>query len=125
MLFFRGHDWHKGLSREALQAAMDKLNKWFRGLQERGKIVGGQPLGAERKIVIGNHGRIVADGPFAESKESIGGYLQVRADDLDEALAIAKACPSLEFGVSIEVRPVLEECPVVRHMREQAALATA
>ena len=125
MLFFRGHDWDKGLSPEELQAAMNRITAWFETLQEQGKVRGGQPLGSDRKIVLGQHGRIVADGPFAESKEAIGGYLQLQADDLTEAVAIARACPSLEYGVSIEVRPVLAECPVMQRMKKEAALATA
>ena len=125
MLFFRGADWDKTLSTEEVQTAMDKIHAWFGKLDEQGKIKGAQPLGNERKVVFGNHGRIVADGPFAESKEAIGGYLLVKADDLEEALAIAKASPSLEYGVSIEVRPVLAECPVTQRLNERAALATA
>ncbi len=125
MLFFRGHDWDSGLSSEELQAAMNRITAWFEGLQEQGKVRGGQPLGSDRKIVVGQHGRIVADGPFAESKEAIGGFLQLQAADLNEAVAIARACPSLQYGVSIEVRPVLAECPVMQRMKEAAAFATA
>jgi hypothetical protein len=120
MLFYRGADWDKRLSPDELQRAMDKLTKWIGGLQEQGKVRGGQPLGSERKIVSGRNGRILSDGPFAESKEAVGGYLTVGADSLDEAVAIAKACPSLEYGVTIEVRPVLGECPVFQRLREQS-----
>ena len=125
MLFFRGEGWDDALSTEELQAAIDQIEAWFGKLRDQGKVKGSQALSSERKIVFGNHGRIVADGPFAESKEAIGGYLLVQANDMDEALAIAKANPSLEYGVSIEVRPVLEECSVLQRLKERAALATA
>ena len=123
MLFFRGADWDQALSTEELQAAMEKIEAWFGKLNQQGKIKGAQPLGNERKLVFGDQGRIVADGPFAESKEAIGGYLLVEADDLEAALAIAKASPSLEYGVSIEVRPVLGECPIRQRLKERAALS--
>jgi hypothetical protein len=51
--------------------------------------------------------KLVTDGPFAETKEQLGGYFLVEAKDLDEALAIAARIPSVETG-SIEVRPVVE-----------------
>ena len=72
------------------------------------------------------HGAVrVTDGPFAESKEAVGGFLQIEAATLDEAVAIAKTCPTLEYGITIEVRPVLDECPIFKRVKEQLALATA
>jgi hypothetical protein len=47
------------------------------------------------------------DGPFAETKEGLGGFYIVEAKDLDEALELGKACPGLKYGASIEVRPVV------------------
>ena len=125
MLFFRGPDWDKGLSPEELQQRMNKVNAWFEGLQQQGKVKGGQPLGQEGRSISRQKGRPVSDGPFAESKEAIGGYLLLEADDLEEAAAIAKACPTLEYGITIEVRPVLEECPIFQRAKERLALATA
>lgn len=49
---------------------------------------------------------IITDGPFAETKEQLGGYIQVECKDLDEALSIAKRVPSIRIGGSVEVRPV-------------------
>ena len=125
MLLFRGADWDEGLSSEELQEAMGKITTWFEELQQQGKVRGGQPLAREGGIVSGKKGRAVADGPFAESKEAVGGYLLLEADDLEEAIAIAKACPTLKYGISIEVRPVLEECPIFQRARERQALAMA
>ena len=51
-------------------------------------------------------GDVVTDGPFAETKEALGGYYLIEAADLDQALAVAKLCPA-RFG-GVEVRPVLE-----------------
>lgn len=123
MLLFRGPCWDEGLSPEELQQRMNEVMAWFEGLKQRGIVKGGQPLGAERKLV--SKGRAVSDGPFAESKEAVGGYLLVEAPDMEAALAIAKSNPTLEYGVSIEVRPVLEECPVFQRAKEKMIFAAA
>lgn len=114
LLLFRGQDWDQGLSPEELQQAIGKAMGWFEGLYKRGIVKAGQPLARSGKTISGKNGRTVADGPFAESKEAIGGYLIVQADSEAEAVAMAQANPSLEYGIAIEVRPILDECPVFK-----------
>jgi hypothetical protein len=125
MLIFRGTDWHKGLSPEQMQQVGDQWMAWFKGLTEDGRAVAGNPLGREGKIVSGKNGRIVADGPFAESKETIGGYFMVQVDSMDEAVAIAQQCPGLPYGIRVEVRAVLSECPLASESKAAAQLAHA
>ena len=125
ILLFRGNDWHKGLSPEEMQKVADQWMAWFKRLTEQGKAIAGNPLDREGKIVSGKNGRVVADGPFAESKEAIGGYFLLQVKSLDEAVAIAKECPGLAYGAVVEVRPVAEECPVGAEARSEAQLATA
>jgi len=112
MLLFRGDEWYNGLSAEELQNVMSQCKAWFDRLAEQGKIKAGQPLVREGAIVSGKNGRLVSDGPFAESKEAIGGYLLLLADSLEEAVVIAKGNPTLVYGTTIEVRPVAQECPL-------------
>jgi hypothetical protein len=112
MLLFRGPHWDRGLSQQELQAAMDKMMAWFEGLNERGKVKAGQPLGAQGRIISGINGQLVVDGPFAESKEAVGGYLLLQADNLNEAVEIARSMPTLKYGITVEVRPILAECPI-------------
>jgi hypothetical protein len=119
MLLFRGPHWDKALSPEELEQVMGEVMAWFEGLKQQGKVKAGQPLGMEGRTVSRKRGRPVADGPFAESKEAVGGYLLLQADNLDEAVAIAKTNPTLEHGITIEVRPVLEECPIFQRAKEQ------
>lgn len=69
--------------------------------------------------------RGVSDGPFAESKEAIGGYLLLQLDNFDEAVAIAESNPTLDYGISIEVRPVLEECPIFQRAKEKYLFTAA
>ena len=125
LLLFRGSSWDKGLSPEQLQKAMDQFMAWCERLKQQGKVKAGQPLERTGKIVSGKNGRTVADGPFAESKEAIGGYFLLQVDDLDEAVEIAKACPVLEYGSTVEVRPIAEECPTFQRVKEQLAEAAA
>jgi hypothetical protein len=130
MLLFRGPHWDRGLSQQELQAAMDKVMAWFEGLNQRGKTKAAQPLGAQGRIISGTNGQLVVDGPFAESKEAVGGYLMLQADNLNEAVEIARSMPTLKYGISVEVRPILAECPIfqrhpdlVRRARERAVQA--
>ena len=119
MLLFRGACWDKGLSPEEAQRLMNQVMAWFEGLKQQGIVKAGQPLGPEGRTISGNKGRSVSDGPFAESKEAVGGYLLLQADSLDEVVAIAKSNPTLAHGVTIEVRPVVEECPIFQRARKQ------
>lgn len=125
LLLFRGTDWDRGLSPEEIQKVMNRLMAWFDSLQRQGKIKGGQPLGEEGRTISGRKGRTVADGPFAESKEAVGGYLLLQVAGLHEAVAIARAYPCLDYGASVEVRPIAEDCPTLQRVKEQLAQATS
>jgi len=126
LLIFRGNEWHKGLSPEQMQQISDQWMAWFKRLMDEGKAIAGNPLEPKGKIVSGKNGHVV-DGPFAESKEAVGGYFLLTVTDLDEAVAIAQQCPGLPHGAKIEVRPVAGECPMATEARaeSQAALVTA
>jgi len=67
----------------------------------------GHQLAPEGKVLSGRKG--VTDGPFAESKEGIVGYLFIRAASLEEAVKIVKGNPLLDYGHTIEIRPILPE----------------
>ncbi len=124
MLIFRGTDWYKGLSSEEMQQVGDKWMAWFKGLMASGQAVAGNPLEREGKIVSGKN-KAVSDGPFAEAKETIGGYFLLKVNSLDEAVAIAQQCPGLPYGIRVEVRPVAGECPLVEQSREAQLVAQA
>jgi hypothetical protein len=116
MLLFRGPHWDRRLSTDELQKAMDNIMTWFEGLNQRGKVKGAQPLSAQGRTISGTNGRFVVDGPFTETKEAVGGYLVLQADSFEEAVAVARTNPVLQYGVSVEVRPILAECPIfTRH----------
>jgi hypothetical protein len=112
MLLYRTDEWYNRLSHEELRKLMDQNKAWIEKLTAQGRAKPGRALERRGAIVSGKNGRFVTDGPFAESKEAIGGYLMLDVESIDEAIAIAQSSPGLAYGGSIEVRPVAEECPL-------------
>ena len=91
---------------EQAQQTIRKWKAWFKQMTEKGQLKNiGQPLDDGGRVVGGNK-RAVLDGPYAETKDVIGGYSIIEARDLDEAAAIAAGCPVIEAGGLVEVRPV-------------------
>jgi hypothetical protein len=123
LLLFRSTQWDKGLSPEQIQEVMLQWAAWLGRLSQQGKVRVAQPLAYEGKIVSGKKAT-VADGPFAESKEAIGGYFLLQVG-MDEAVEIAKECPGLKYGVTVEVRPVAEQCAPMKWAGEQLARETS
>lgn len=120
MLLYRTDEWYKKLSQEELQKLMNQNKVWIEKLIAEDKAVPGRALERRGAIVSGKSRRLVVDGPFAESKEAIGGYLVLNVETIDEAIAIAQSNPGLAYGGSIEVRPVAQECPLDVRARELA-----
>jgi hypothetical protein len=101
---FRGRD--TSASPEQMQKTMEKWTAWFKELGAKGHLKEpGHPLEHTGKVVKGKQ-KIVNDGPYAEAKDVVGGYIVIEAKDLDHALEISKGCPILEAGGSVEVRPI-------------------
>jgi hypothetical protein len=71
------------------------------------------------KIVAGRNA--VTDGPFAESKEAIAGFFIIQADSLEEAVEIAKNCPGLDYGQTVEVRAIASEAAELQVARQKMA----
>jgi hypothetical protein len=107
LVICRGIDWDKILSPGDMQNAMEQFDAWFERLSNVGKMKSGNRLAAEGKILSGRKG--VTDGPFAESKEAVAGYWFIQAASLEEAVEIAKGNPLLDYGRTVEVRPILPD----------------
>ena len=118
LLLSSSGEWYNDLSLEELQKIVQQNRAWVDGLVAKGKVKGGLALGREGAVVSGNNKRIVSDGPFAESKEVIGGTLVLDVATMEEAIAIAKGCPSLRYNTSIEVRPISDDCPLDARLRQ-------
>jgi hypothetical protein len=96
--------WDSTLSRKETQNAIDQFYVWLDRLVDEGKMKRGQRLAYEGKTI--GRQSMITDGPFGESKEVIGGYWFILANNLDEAAQIAKANPCLNYGLFVEIRPI-------------------
>jgi len=107
MYLFRGGDAARvATSPEEMQVHMAKWKTWMGELSEKNQLVDGLPLSGEGKQLVGNDA-VVHDGPYAEGKEIVGGYLIVNAESLTGAVEIAKGCPIFEHDGNVEVREIM------------------
>ena len=106
ILIFRHEDGTKVASPEQIQIWMKQTMDWIGTISAKNKFVSGTGLlFADAKVV--NSNKVVTDGPFGEIKETIGGFITVRADSAEEAAEFAKGCPVLQGeGNSMEVRRI-------------------
>ena len=109
LLLIYGVEKHlESLSQAEQGAVMKEFGDLTASLQNSGNYVSGNrlhPVAKATTVRVRDKKRLVTDGPFAETKEQLGGYYLVEAKDLDEALAIAARLPSARWG-AVEVRPV-------------------
>ena len=96
------------MSPAEIQAVIGEYSAWRDQIQERGVLVGSNKLADEpgRHMTQGDNGLRVVDGPWSETKELLGGYFIIEANDYDAAVDISKGCPHLKFGGRIELRQV-------------------
>ena len=106
ILIMRHEDGKKVASPEQIQIWMKQTMDWIGGISAQNKFSGGTGLLFDDARVVRPH-NIVTNGPFGEIKETIGGYIIVKADSIDEAVEFAKGCPVLQGeGNSMEVRKI-------------------
>jgi hypothetical protein len=106
LMIFRGGNHDVLTVPEEMQSHMQRWTAWMQGLSQKGIMMGAQPLANDGKVVKGKQ-KVVTDGPFMEGKEMVGGYLICKANTYEEAVAISKNCPILEFeNGTVEVREI-------------------
>ena len=107
ILIFRHENGNEVASPEQLQIWMKQTMDWLAAIKAKGKYDGkGNGLLFDESRVVGHNG-VVTNGPFGEIKETIGGYVIVKADSADEAVEFAKGSPVLQGeGNTVEVRPI-------------------
>ena len=104
---FRGRE--TSASPEQMQKTMEKWVVWLKELDAQGHIKDpGHPLEHTGKVVVGKK-KLVNDGPYAEAKDVVGGYIVIEARDIQQAVELAKGCPIFEVGGSVEVRPIQKQ----------------
>lgn len=101
---------YAGLSPEQMQGVVKEYNAWAGKMGKEGKLAGGEKLADEGGKVLtrGGSGLVLTDGPFAESKEVLGGYFILKAGSYDEAVEIARTCPHAKYGVATHIRQIDE-----------------
>ena len=105
MLLIRGgNDAWANFTPEELQQAMQRYTDWTNELRASGRLVDADRLTEGGVIVRKMDGQTKVDGPYTETKEMVGGYYTIEAEDEAEAAEIAKGCPGLDHGSTVEVR---------------------
>jgi hypothetical protein len=107
MFIFHGGE-RVSQSPEQMQAHMGKWMAWIDKLRKTDQYVSGEPLLPGGKLVKGNDGKSVTDGPYTEGKEIVGGFFIIKAKDLNDAVAISKDYPGFELGGAVQVRQVMK-----------------
>lgn len=108
LIYHDEQDWNR-LTEAEHQEIYREYRELIEELQSLGKYVAGdqlQPTTTANTVRVRDEKQMVTDGPFAETREQLGGFFLIEANDLDEAKAIAARIPSARMG-SIEVRPVV------------------
>jgi hypothetical protein len=109
ILLFRHQDGHKVASPEQVQIWMKQTQEWIGGIAAQNKFTGSNGLMFDEAAVV-RPGNVIDKGPFGEVRQTIGGYIIVKASSLDEAIEFAKGCPVLQGeGNSVEVRQIAKE----------------
>ncbi len=107
MMIFKGANYEEmGLSPEQMQERMGKWFAWNGKMEGQRILVGGEALTTAVKTVSGPE-RVISDGPFPESKELIGGYYIVSAENPEAVVKIAEDFPDYDLGGKVEIREVM------------------
>ena len=105
-LIMRHEDGAKIASPEQMQEWMRQTMEWIGGISAQNKFVSGTGLPFEDARVV-RASNVVTNGPFGEIKETIGGFIVVRAESIEEAVEFARSCPVLQGeGISVEFRKI-------------------
>jgi hypothetical protein len=101
-------DGFAAMSPEQMQQVIEKYIKWGDGLKAAGVLRDGQKLADEPgRVMRARNGQVrVTDGPYSETKEVLGGYYTVETESYDQAVDLARDCPHLEYGGTIEIRQI-------------------
>ena len=108
MFVFRDPPKAPDFTPEQMQQYFGLWMSWVTAMKKKGQYVAGEPLEvAPAKVLRGLRGAKVTDGPFAEAKEIVGGYMLINAKNLAAAEKIARDCPGFEVGGSVEIRQIM------------------
>jgi hypothetical protein len=109
MMIYHSTEW-TGATKEEKNRIHEACGAWHEDLVKKGHSRGAaglQPVSTATTLRHKDGQAIITDGPFAETKEVLGGFEILECENLDEALAIAKRFPALQAGASVELRPLI------------------
>jgi hypothetical protein len=110
LLIYENEAAHGQLSQQELGAEYEAYGAFTAEVQKRGVFLSGEalmPINSATTVRVQNGKTLTTDGPFAETKEQLGGYYLLNCKDLDEAIELAAKIPAVRSG-SIEIRPIME-----------------
>ena len=114
LLIYESEQASAGLSEAELGKIFEEYMTYTKGIKKSGNYIGGealQPISDATTVRVKNGKTLTTDGPFAETREQLGGFYFVEAKDLDEAIKLAAGIPASRTG-SIEVRPIMPTPPI-------------
>ena len=95
------------MNQEQIQDMYRRYFAWTAQLRDAGSLEAGDELKPDGRVLSAN-GHGIVDGPFAETKESVGGFFLISAPNYDAAVEIARGCPALDHGGVVEVRECVD-----------------
>jgi hypothetical protein len=108
MFVFRHRGNMTDASPEEMQKTFQKWMTWIHSMKAKDQYIAGDPLeDTPAKVLRGPRGAKVSDGPFVEAKEVVGGYMLIAAKNFAQAAKIAKDCPGLNVGGTVEIRQIM------------------
>jgi len=107
MLIRENLDHYGKMTPQEMQDDIAQHVQWVEALVQNGNFKGGNPLTPAGKYVKGND-KVITDGPYTEAKEGVSGFYFLLAHSLEEATEIAKGCPSLQVGGTVEIREIIQ-----------------
>jgi hypothetical protein len=111
LLIYNNEKTMEDMPQEEMAARVDEWFKYIDAFRQSGKMLAGdalQPISTATTVRLEHDKTLMTDGPFAETKEQLGGYFIIDASDLDEAIEWAVKMPHMRTGGTVEVRPVRE-----------------
>jgi hypothetical protein len=107
LILLHGGDFDQ-YTREQFQEISKRYRAWMQKTGDKCRTTGGAPLADEGKVLRGTGPAVkVTDGPFAETKEVIGGYYFVEGESEEEVAEFSKDCPHLDYGGAVEIRKII------------------
>jgi hypothetical protein len=106
VFLFRGGLDFTTASPELLQKVLTNWKNWVDELSKKGIYAGGERFMRKEAAIVNGKAKQITNGPYTANNELIGGYISIKANDLQQAIEISKGCPIFDFDGKVEIREV-------------------